>query len=1455
MMKAKVLTSLPFTRLTQSIVPLLSAFVFLLSMQANGQTWVAEAQSNGFTLKKVVSDTSINIGQPFSYTVYYSIPAGASNVVISDMLPPSVEFLSASYTSPCGTPVVSAPTVGSQGGTYSLTWGSVPSGCSGSFTITVQFPNGITCNGTGARNRVCLMGYLNNKSIEFCTPYVSTTAKAVNPWNVNKWVLGAAYQGGQCQYATADSIITYQVCVIKDVGNTGQLNLVNGVVTDVLPTGAVLQSSTCGAVQTGNTITWTLPASMSATTMYNSTCCQFTVLYPRSLFPSGSQIKNTATLAGTLGSPNQSCGTVADTSQQTCVEIKTIQSATLSKWVYTNGQPGCPGKYQIWVCNTGTTTMNSYTITDTIPGALSGPTVTATSAGQTASVAGNIVTITSSIALAPGQCRYVEISFTIPVTAVVGSTITNCAWLSSPGMAPVKACVSFTVSATAPKLCLWKEVCSKKTSYKPGDTLRYRLRIQNVGGLALTGATITDNLNSNLSYIGNPSYYTGSAWNAPCQPASNWSGVTLSHNPVTNQVSASLPSIAASCQNIFYTNCGMYGTGTVPYYFIEFDVKVTDTSALGNIPNQFTVSGGNLASPATSNVDLINVTGTTGYTLLKDVKQAGSGSYASSAAVPAGGTAQYRLRLSVAPGSVGLRHITMADLLPRNDGTNDKLILGPCTPRGSQFDVTYASTVASTPTASPWNNSAVTPPQARVDNFAPIGAPGPMFAGGCGSAGTWGATLSPGARNLGYYFGATPIGAGGNATVEFTGTVSTSALSDEKACNTFAANGAVRHLINSSIVTDQKVGELESNLACISVKQTDPQGCLEKIQISLKCAGKDAAGNQQYSFTMSGWNAATAAVLMLGSPDGAFMPATFSIPAGSFTVGSTFTHLPPYTNPVTITWQLVANGVVICRDSVKVDVPPCDDEPPVDCCKEFIRRIDHKGLTYSPSGAVALSAFITAGPAPLQKFSATIIGVQRRTVCGTTASAWQRCFGDVTSASLTNPLSPGPTMLSIFSRAAQWGPGPCESFMTGATLNLNMIFPAPPASFKCRDTLVFAIQYSFTDCKCVTCNKIVYDTVVRRHRFLPWDPVLWTGISAIRPTIAKQSDQTQADTAAFTSVVMSSQSEGTLWFINPKDSNNTITVSGIEISSPTVPLIGLSSGGTDGLLMGTTGFIGVNAPAGSATGVDLKFDNPNNVPKWTLNVRYLYAAGDGESPEFSDIVEYVARVPNSTPDKVEEDVTSPPEKVRTYMLTFTNANGYKEHVREISFSVASPLSILAVGPSGTDGSTARITLLAAEADKHVASATVPGIAGVEPGGTVRPLYLTVSGVEDSSATVDFVTYDNYGQVLSSGTLTLQDPIASVSGSTDPSAVRILGVAPNPAGTSITISALAPIAGQECEISIVDLTGTIVSVLHHGILSAGNNGIYADVSTLPQGRYTLVLRTPTGAVSTPVVIVR
>jgi hypothetical protein len=726
-----------------------------------------------------------------------------------------------------------------------------------------------------------------------------------------------------------------------------------------------------------------------------------------------------------------------------------------------------------------------------------------------------------------------------------------------------------------------------------------------------------------------------------------------------------------------------------------------------------------------------------------------------------------------------------------------------------------------------------------------------MFVGGCGTVvGTWAAGISSGAKNLGYYFGSSPVAAGFSATTEFNAAVAGTATNNQVSCNTFAANAAVRHLIASTIISDQKIGELESGKACVTVAK---EGCLDSLKATIVCAGTNTAGHQQYTINFSGWNASTAGVLMLNSPDGTFSPTSFPLAPGSFSLSTTFTDVPPVTGMVKIYFTLVVNGQVICRDSLIRDLPPCPHEPPEDCCKEFQHKIDQVKLIYNNAGNVGLSASITVGPNAIKKFVATIVSVQRRQVCNNVPQPWSRAFGDIIGGNITSTLSPGPLLLSLYSREAQWGTGECLPFV-GVGLNLKMIFPPPPASPKCIDTLIFAIRYSFTDCKCVTCDMIRYDTLVRKYVFLPWDNDHGTGIKVGRLGSSKSGDEVQADTAMATSLVMDSKDSGTLWIINPDQQGNDITILGAEITSSNVQLVSVKSGGTDGIIAGETAFIAVNSPPGSSVGIDLTFDNAANTIQFPVNVRYLFTIGSDPEQMYSDIQLYVARVPGADPDKMQGDATTKPEKVRSFVMYFSNANGYNEHVYSFRIRSTGTARILAVGPSGLDATSALLAPVAAPDGSYMITAVDHGATGVTPSSDVRPIYITLSNV-DGDVPFEFDSYDEGGQLISNGEFTLTDPIAGVQRDVDVSKEIRMTIHPNPSNTTSTVSMYLDRAFSGVQVVLTNVQGQNISVLHDGALDAGNHILPIETSVLASGTYFVVMRTPDGVVSQPLTVVK
>ena len=224
-----------FLLLSKRMILLLAVGLIAFTAKAQNPTNEVSWGGSGFFVKKVVSNTTIASGVNFSYTIIFSAPAGTPSITIQDLVPPSLAVVSiAPLSAVCG--IMPVVTVAGNTVTYNLA--GLPPTCtpSGSFTIVVKFPEGVTCNGTTARNRVGIQVAGQYQYTEF----VSTTATAVDPWIIGKSIVsGAAVNpnGGSCGYLMPlDGTVTYRLSVMKANpywGNVvGQQNVSGGVVTD-----------------------------------------------------------------------------------------------------------------------------------------------------------------------------------------------------------------------------------------------------------------------------------------------------------------------------------------------------------------------------------------------------------------------------------------------------------------------------------------------------------------------------------------------------------------------------------------------------------------------------------------------------------------------------------------------------------------------------------------------------------------------------------------------------------------------------------------------------------------------------------------------------------------------------------------------------------------------------------------------------------------------------------------------------------------------------------------------------------------------------------------------------------------------------------------------------------------------------------------------------------------------
>lgn len=1543
----------------------------MTALRAPAQNIVEASDSlTGFWIKKVVSNTQIPSGVTFSYTIYFSFPAGTQNVTITDVLPPALVFQSLSVTSACPPTSTNAPPPGSNG-TVSVIWGALPNGCSGSMTIVVSFPNGTTCNGATARNRVCLAGsvLINGQVIfrEFCTQFVSTTAQAASTWSIQKHLLGSTYVGGNCPRAFAGDTATYLICLTNNPGQwgwNGQLNLVNGTVTDVLPTGAQFISASCPVNVSGQTITWNV-GNLSGTQPYNTQCCTLKVYYPPSTFPANSQITNTVTLTGQTGSPQAPCGPLQQSNTlcwQKVAPPPPTTTAQLWKWVSTNTQPGCGGTYTIWFCNTGQLPISSATIKDTLPSGVSFTSFGYTDPGLTVNQSGGIITATLNSTLQPGQCRQFSINFSISPTATPNSTITNCAWAQIPGLQPLQSCASFVVQAPAPSACIGKEICSPQASYTPGQIVRVRFRLQNIGGQSINGATLVDNLHPSLQYVGNPSFYTSNAWNTPCNPTSGTSPWTPAPTlTVSGQtITVSNITIPATCQNLFWNGCGYYGNAGVPFYWIEFDAKITDTAALGNIPNNYTLSGGGLSQPVTSNTVYLLVTGTTGFTLEKRVAK-DTTNWQSSLTASAGATVNYRLRMNLT-GTAPLRYATFVDLLPMDNGSSDGKILQACAPRGSQYSLTYQSTVASTPASTGYANAATTLANANAISSA-IGAPA-LFPTSCGTAGSWSSGIAAGAKNLGFVFGT--VGASASPlSVVVAAKLDPQAQPGQIACNTFAAGGAVRHLLNSSTIQDVPIGALESAPVCVTVDSSarcyrvqpagsiptpvgvvstpkgdackyqwtvsivNPgpatQGCVSSPQgqvtpssfavptgtssltltfvdippqdqvacfifgtldaagtctpcdtlcvdlppcpkdtccprferVEIKCKGRDSLGNQVYQLCASGTLPCKASIV-LTSPDGSFTPAAFSAGPGAFTLCTDFTDLPPAASGViTVHYTVVGQGVVLCRDSARLQLPQCPPAPR-NCCDLWQRTLQTQVKWFS-NGTVVITGTATA-TAPISAFKAAIVSAQLKRWCPIIPpppSSWQRIYGDITGGWLSPAPGAGVT-LTPFSRQISWeGPVPdsCKRWFptaTPATFQLNALFP-PVSGYKCGDSLCFTVRYTFTDCECRTCDTLITYCVARTKKFpdFPWFAL------AVNRT-ARNGFTLRTD-----GIVIESEASGELARLQLLELRG-IAISDVRIYDDRGEASDVQTKITEGgcvIIFGGRG----NTPyeLHVSTREALPDSGKSLIAIWTWEE--TDAAGTTENVSETReirIPAYVGERPNPTGTLVQDRESMPPH-VRTFALAFINgpipANRIDIELTPLPQPDGTVPHIIALGPVDAPQIVFKCTSCCPIRCTH-------GLEGpIEPGEMIRPLFMTVAGSKRDgldAVELEYVLRDGEtGTTIGKGRVILEGAVSGIKPGEEEETsllrgVEIGSIIPNPASEMVTVAVQAAHPTGNVTLELVDALGRpVAKVLAGATLPAGTTAVPVDVSQLPSGAYMLVLRSSAGVAAKKLVVTR
>lgn len=959
--------------------PRVLAILLVLFIAAAGAAWAQSAVTLSISKSSDAPSPSVPSGQAFTYTLSYSWSGGApGTITIIDTVPSNLTVIS---TLPSAT--VSGNIV-----TFTLTGISASAGA-GTVQINVKFPPGVTCNGA----RACNTAWISAQNIEpkKTTQTVCAVASATNKWTMEKSLIAGCAVNDAVIYRICIMNPSGGDIGGLNLTNVQVQDLVpaGSIVDSVWGSwNSGVQVGTTVTLGGGPT---TLPVNQY-NVWY---CAYIRARYPSAGgFTVGQTLVDTARVTYKTPCDTQKVGMYVDTAKVTlCAANPSGQlSKWLSinmyfpsnPWYYPSFSPGCCGTYTLWYTNTGNVSQPGFVMEDNVPSTLDVTSIqtnvtatnlpvtltvycwTGTSCGTTpcttftyntvglhtmTGLPANVCKVrwTYSGSISPTQFVYNYLnvcvrpaSYAPPFTPVAfGQNILNTVTAQATNLPMISANHNKPVDSLRPHILATKNFmgsgcspgCSPNTTgpFVPGQIVRWRMSVANVGNMNANTCTITDLLPSGLSYVGNPTYHYGpSSWTA-----STWTPPCCSlTTTVPSQVGGTMTTPSVGDTNLTWTfpTLPFRCDGVVEYLTIEFDVLIGTNPPMppGQYFNKFTFSAANLTTPVTSNNAQLTVNAIAQLTLLKEVRpKTTGGTFSSTASIAPGAMAEFRLRLKNT-GNLTLTNICLFDVMPH---VGDISVIGttPTYPtRNSQFDMPVTGAANVTVPAGytvGFNGSSNTKNPTRTSICG-------GFCGGIVNPVNGVPSLTPGAfgpfSSPTYSFtvngGSTPLPPGGTLDIFVSAQVPAGAKPGERACNSFAVQA-------KPLATTQCL-QTEAVPACISVAEKPPTtGC---DRFWLEGHTDDCC---RYTFTMS--NANGAAVQSLQYNVLPIAPST--TPSGTVQNITTSPCLPTSTVPGslggTTTGILNFNPTCTGASPTTVNISAASNLASGEVCIELIARI------------------------------------------------------------------------------------------------------------------------------------------------------------------------------------------------------------------------------------------------------------------------------------------------------------------------------------------------------------------------------------------------------------------------------------------------------------------------------------------------------------------------------------
>ncbi len=830
----------------------------------------AGAQTMPIT-KSVVGATTVPSGQDITYGITYScsavgVGATCNGVQITDPLPAGLVFVQALGTSDVAS--ITAPAVGSTGTVRFNFIPAVPAGNSGTLTVTVRFPNGVTPNGTTALNTATVTG--SNVPTQSASA-ATVTATASFAINRTKTVTQGLYVYNAVYGNLTESVYTVSHSIPSE---NGRLNISNISIVDTLPAGAIFVSASGGGVcddvlggacnsGTQNRVTW----SGLNLTVGNTVNLSVRLRFPSPPFSAGNQVTNEYDSSGQpVGEPVRSFGpTIGNTS--TLQTFNPNPAATLGKGFsggFNDPRQGQTFLYELNPRNTGNVAIDGFTVVDRLPSAgdyslievtsgiyNSNPAITVTveyersdnpgvfSAWGTSPSNTNATFTVASLGL-PGGVSLTRVRWvygtvdpgfqanTRPrlrgtVLAAAGSTVQNCrsaSWTfaGSPGSIS-ESCFSFTVSGPYTTSSPVKRKISPSGSgpFSIGQVITWELEARNedVAGDPLTNPILTDLLPFELGYVSGTATGGGG-------PAAGGTGTI---GPVTF---TSIPNFAGTGKTLLRFTFSGTTLNPGQTATVRFDTAIQLGASFGTLTNTFgqTHNGSPAIRCGTSQTDTldqdgdgsvsdrlcvasssINVAPVAQIEAKKSVRAICDAVFSDPPAegnTYQGGTIDWRIRLRNIA-TVPLTNFTIVDILPAVGDTGVR----DTSTRLSQFTPFLVAPITPPPGATVYYSTQLNPCRGEVG--------GPVS--GC-SPPAW-STVPPSplsnTRSFKIEFGTNlTLGPGDQFIFEFRTVVPASALAGQIAWNSFGYQG---QRADNSLVVGGEPNKVGARISCVPTSE------------------------------------------------------------------------------------------------------------------------------------------------------------------------------------------------------------------------------------------------------------------------------------------------------------------------------------------------------------------------------------------------------------------------------------------------------------------------------------------------------------------------------------------------------------------------------------------------------------------------------------------------------------